>query len=117
MYRVVVFADGTVVFDGQHYVRESGVARTKVDPAEVVKLVQRFDAIGYFTLANQYGVADTVGCGAVLADAPLTTTSIVSGTRAKSVMHHHRCQSEGLRQLTDLENQIDRLAKTVRWIK
>jgi hypothetical protein len=117
VYKVIIFADGTVIYDGEYYVAKEGVVRDKIDPATVRELLDAFRAIDYFHLKDQYGYKDEEGCDSVLADAPVVMTSIVSGGAAKSVIHHHRCVSRVAEQLTQLEDKIDKIAKTARWIK
>jgi len=117
VYRIVLFADGTIIYDGRHYVRRMGVIRSSTDEAAVAKLVQEFEAINFFALQDQYGASSTEGCTSVLSDAPLAMISIVSGDKAKSVVHHHRCEGDVPKRLSELEDKIDRVANSVRWIK
>ncbi|MCW5748011.1 MAG: hypothetical protein KIT36_17605 [Alphaproteobacteria bacterium] len=117
VYKVVVFADGTVVYDGQYYVRKSGVVRDKVDVGSVAKLITEFEAAGFFDLADQYGYLSEAGCTSMLSDGPVAIVSVVSGAKAKSVVHNHRCVGDVPAQLTRLEASIDKLANTARWIR
>ena len=117
VYKIIVFADGTLIYDGQYYVRRNGLVLDKVDVAAVRKLIEDFQAINYFNLEDQYGYRGEEGCSSVLSDAPVAMTSIVMGGKSKAIMHHHRCVGPISGQLTQLEDKIDKLANTVRWIK
>jgi hypothetical protein len=117
VYKVVVFADGTVIYDGQYYVRKTGVVRDKVAVEQVRKLVDDFQAAGFFDLKDDYGAATTARCAEVRSDGPLAIMTVVSGGRSRSVTHDHRCLGPVPSQLRELEDRIDRLANTVRWIR
>lgn len=117
VYKVVLFADGTLIYYGQYYVRKNGVVLGKVDPAAIGKLIEDFQAIDYFNLENQYGYKVEEGCSAVLSDAPVAMTSIVTGGKSKAIVHHHRCLGFVPGRLAELEAKIDKIANTVRWIK
>jgi hypothetical protein len=117
VYKVIVFADGTVIYDGQYYVRKTGVVRDKVAGEQVRKLVDDFQAAGFFDLKDDYGEATKERCAEIRSDGPLAIMTVVSGGRSKSVTHDHRCLGPGPSQLRDLEDRIDKLANTVRWIK
>jgi len=117
VYKLILFADGTLIYDGQYYVRRNGLVLDKVDVAAVRKLIEDFQAIGYFNLKEQYGYKDEDGCNSVVSDAPIAMTSIVTGGKSKGIIHHHRCGGPVPEQLTQLEDKIDKVANTVRWIK
>lgn len=117
VYRLLLFADGTVIYDGEYFVRRRGLILDKVDVQAVRRLVDDFDAINYFSLKDQYGYTDTSGCTSAATDAPVAMTAIVTGGRSKGIIHHHRCGGTVPDQLTDLEDRIDRAVRSVRWLK
>src|SRR5882672_10747127 len=53
VYKIVIFADGTLLYHGQYYVRKRGVVLDKVDVAAIRKLVDDFQSINYFNLEDQ----------------------------------------------------------------
>lgn len=117
VYKVVLFADGTLIYEGRHYVRQVGVVRDKV-PIEAIKtLLDEFQAAGFFQLADQYGYTSEAGCGSMLSDGPVAIVTVVSGAKSKSVIHNHRCVGPVSAQLTQLEGSIDKLANSVRWVR
>ena len=117
VYKLILFADGTLIYDGQYYVRRSGLVLDKVDVATIKALIHDFEAIGYFGLRDQYGYKDEEGCTDVASDAPVAMTSIVTGGKSKGIIHHHRCRGVVPEQLTQLEDKIDKAANAIRWIK
>lgn len=117
VYKVVVFADGTVIYDGQYYVRKTGVVRDKVAVERIKALVEEFRAAGFFGLEDDYGRANKDRCSSMRSDGPIAITTVVSGGKSKAVVHDHKCVGPVPAQLRQLEDSIDRLANTVRWIK
>jgi hypothetical protein len=117
VYKLILFADGTVIYDGQHYVRQVGIVRDKVDVENIRKLIEEFRDAGFFELADQYGYTSEAGCSSMLSDGPVAIVSIVSGANSKSVIHNHRCVGPVSAQLARLESSIDKLANTVRWTR
>lgn len=117
VYKIIVFADGTVIYHGQYYVRRNGPGLNRVDVSVIRRLIEDFQAINYFSLKDQYGYGDEEECSSVLSDASVAMTSIVTGGRSKAITHHHRCVGPVPEQLTQLEDKIDQLANSSHWIK
>jgi hypothetical protein len=118
VYKVTISADGTVTFHGERHVEKMGVAKGSVSREEVGKLVARFEAVNYFSLKDAY-TPDSGNCTEVATDHPSANTSISMGGKFKSVRHYHGCTGlkEELKGLTELEDEIDEVADTARWIK
>lgn len=66
--------------------------------------MRAFYAKGYFTLQDEYS--------APVADLPTTTTSISIDGRYKQVINYYGAPE----QLIELENMIDDIAKSERWV-
>jgi hypothetical protein len=115
-YLVVIFASGTVIVQGQHYLKRPVLAKGEVPAADVQKLVERFNALRYFDLADAYRFHGK-GCEAAgTSDGPNVVTTIVTGGRGKSLVHHMGCLGEVPRKLTELEHAIDETAHASRWL-
>jgi hypothetical protein len=108
VYKVVIFGDGSLLFDGQYYVRKPGVFKDKLTPAQVKALVDAFQAADYFNLGDQ-------GCSEAGIDTPWVLTSLVLGRRGNSVSHSLACRGPIPQKLKELEDQIDKIANTARW--
>lgn len=118
VYAVTIRADGSVVYDGRHYVRTTGIKRSRISPAAVAALAAAFEAEGFYALADQYGMeGSSERCAEIRRDAPAVRITIVSGGRAKTVAHHHRCVGAFSERLKRLEAAIDRTANTTQWVK
>ncbi|HEY3938553.1 MAG TPA: DUF6438 domain-containing protein [Bryobacteraceae bacterium] len=117
VYKLVLFGDGTVIYDGIYYVGRKGVIRDHIAPEAFRKLIDSANAIHYFTLKSDYGYHDTQACESRVPDSPLVTTSVTSGENSHGIIHHHRCAGAIPAQLTVFENEIDQAADTARWTK
>lgn len=117
VYRVVLFADGTVIYHGQYKVRRAGLVLDHVDPERLRKLIDTAKAIHYFTLKSEYGYHETKDCDSLVPDGPIVSTSVTTGGESKGIIHHQRCAGAIPAQLTAFEDDIDKLANTARWVK
>ena len=73
------------------------------------QLVSEFQTIDYFSLDNEYTYTDAT-------DMPLATTSITINGQTKTIAHYHGDLSAP-KELTELENKIDDIVSTERWVK
>lgn len=117
VYAVTIRADGSVAYDGRHYVRATGRKRSRIAPAAVAELVAAFAAAGFYDLQDQYGMQGGKECTELRRDGPVARTSIQAAGRTKTVVHDHRCVGSFSEPLKRLETAIDRAANTAQWIK
>jgi hypothetical protein len=103
VYRVEVFTDGLVRFEGKRFVKALEVVEAKLSPAQVKAISDRFAAID-FKWAD-YTHADAT-------DNP--TVVLTHETRTLKHYHGDHSAPEGL---TKLEDDLDALIGTAKWIK
>jgi hypothetical protein len=118
-YTVTIAADGTVTFEGRQFVKTKGIVKGTISRERVRQLIAEFDKTKYFSLNDKYETGKD-GCPEEWTDMPTAVTSITMSGKSKSVSHYHGCQdgqSPYPKGLTDLEEQIDKIAGTERWIK
>lgn len=116
-YKLIIFDDGKVVYEGKDFVKRKGKAESQITKAELENLVREFDRINYFSLDDEY-VGDPKNCPESWTDNPSATTSLNWKGKTKTIRHYHGCRgSSVLDQLTALENKIDEVVNTKRWIK
>src|SRR5437870_5364487 len=108
-YSAQIYADGTVVYRGDDFVKIKGERRHKVDETKVLELVRAFERIDYFSLKDKYEV-DANGRSST--DQPRTTTSISLNGRYKRVIDYYCAPKE----LVALEDLIDKLAGLYEYI-
>jgi uncharacterized protein DUF6438 len=115
IYRVMIFADGDVIWQGRGRVARLGVALSRIDGDRIRALLQDFASIDYFHLDNIYGFNGS-GCRSMEPYTPTVITSLSMGGLSKILSHHEGCVGEVSQKLKALENSIDRAADTARWI-
>jgi hypothetical protein len=114
VYRVVVFANGDVVWQGRGRVFKLGVALGRIERDQIRTLIRRFESIDYFHLENIYGYRGA-GCRSSAPYKPIVITSLSMGGVSKTLSHDVGCVGDVSQTLTDLENEIDNAAGTARW--
>ncbi|MBD2019873.1 hypothetical protein H6F43_06680 [Leptolyngbya sp. FACHB-36] len=107
MYKVTVYGNGKVVYEGRRFVKVTGTRTTTISRAAVRKLVAEFQKINYFKLQDQYTGGHT--------DAPSAITSLTMGRKQKTV-NHYLPSPDAPTQLTELENKIDAVVNSKQWI-
>lgn len=104
-YSLTIHGNGTVRYEGFAFVAVTGVRTDKITEEKIRELVKEFYRIGYFSLQDRYEDPST--------DLPSTTTSIAVAGMKKSVYRY----GFGPENLVQLENKIDEIARTERWIE
>ncbi|MCA9688894.1 MAG: DUF6438 domain-containing protein [Nannocystaceae bacterium] len=107
-YRVLVFADGTLEYEGEHFVLHKGLHRGQVTPAQLAALREAFERAGYVALADRYVDFDYT-------DFPMVTTALRLPDRIK-VVHHDLGDTSAPAELLLLEEEIDAILEMERWI-
>lgn len=117
MYTLTITADGKVTFEGRRFTKVTGQATGRISKKAFRGLVAEFQKIGYFSLPDNYSPG-TPQCPQRVTDMPAANTSLRLKGKIKGVAHYHGCGTSGkLQQLTELENKIDEVAGTQKWIK
>ena len=117
VYNVIIFSDGSVIFDGRHYVRQTGAVKSSITRDALAGLLHDASALHFFDLKERYGYGSNTGCDSMHPDAPTAILTIASAGRSKTVLHHHGCVNAEADRLTSLEDKIDKAVSAVRWIK
>lgn len=116
VYVLNIYSDGTVVFEGDKYVREKGVAKGKISQQQLKMLIAEFQAVDFLSLKDteQYGEK----CPPSGSDAGRVVISLSYNGEAKSLCHEYTYASTGtLAKLIALERLIDKVTNTEQWIK
>ena len=121
IYKVKVFGDGRLIYEGTKYVKIEGKITDKVTSEQFQALMAEFRKARYFTLRNSYEDWKD-GCITWRTDASSAITSIRINKRKKSVSHYRGCSSGSnkfnreLQRLSKLEDKIDEIIKIHQWI-
>lgn len=114
VYRVDLYENGAVRFDGAQHVARLGVQSGSVRSAEVRALLDAF-AASTFGAADSAYVYGSASCGQYATDLPvMTLTARVQG-RLKTVQRDPGCRGAP-DFLRTLEARVDSVAGSARWI-
>jgi hypothetical protein len=108
VYTVSVTGDRRVVFVGRRFVDAVGVRRARLSPRRFARLRAAVTAARVFTLRSRYDEM-------LVTDLPSSILTVRVGPRRKRIYRYHGDRSAPER-LRLLECQIDRLARTSRWV-
>jgi hypothetical protein len=99
MYKVTVYRDGVVAYDGEMFVKQKGAHTGQITANEVADLDRAFGDAHYFDLADKYTNYE-------MTDMPSANTSYAQGGRTKSIEHYYG-DSKAPEALSQLEDKID----------
>jgi hypothetical protein len=107
-YSVEIRGDGSIIYTGKHYVAVKGTQRGQISMDALRELVDAFRAADYYSLQDEYisGVTDN----------PTYATSISIDGNAKTVVDYVGLQVGMPQAVKDIEEAIDRIAGTSKWI-
>lgn len=110
IYDLIIDGDGTVTFRGARFVAPSGLGEHKAQlaPAQLQSLREAFMLSGFFALQDRYQRPS-------ITDQPSVTLTFRRGTVAKTI-HHSFGDLTAPVKLLLLEDQIDELVGTRRWL-
>ena len=114
VYTVSISRSGMVRFTGRHHTAQTGQATATIPAARVDSLIAELDRAGYFELADAY-VMDSPACGLYATDSPTVITSVTHGGTTKTIRHDRGC-SGAPPELSRLEQRIDEVAETEKWV-
>ncbi len=107
-YEIEIHGDGTVLYDGQAYVGTTGKHNSRISHASLVKLVDAFRKVDYFSLAAGYVSGVT--------DMPTCVSSISFDGLSKSVLDYVGREAGMPPGVSDVEAAIDRLSGASNWV-
>lgn len=105
----VSVSTGGIVFEGQAFVVATGKHTDTVDAIEVRKLANKFVAADFYSMDDNYTASVT--------DNPTFVLSISVDGRTKKVVDYVGAWEGMPAVVTELEEDVDELAGTQRWIK
>jgi len=116
-YKVTIFADGRVLYEGVSSVKTKGQAWGRISRQKLEDLILEFQNIYYFNLNDSY-TPGTKACPQSMTDMPAATTSLSWNGKSKTIVHYHGCRGlQVLDLLTQLENKIDEAVNVNKWVK
>src|SRR5690242_3144405 len=117
VYRLTIFDDGKVLFDGKEFVKRPGIDTSQIKQSDLEELIRQFEKIDYLNLDENY-TDDPKNCPQQWTDAPSAITSFEWKGKKKTIRHYYGCSgSKVAEQLTALEDKIDEVVNTNQWLK
>ncbi len=108
-YSVEIHGDGAVIYTGNRYVAVTGVEKSRISMDGVRELLDLFRKADYFSLRDEYAARVT--------DNPTFFTSISFDGKTKKVRNYVGWEVGIPQGVTNIEEAIDRIADTYKWIK
>lgn len=117
IYKVTIFADGTVTYNGENSFNESGIKQASISEDKLRELIREFGRIDYFKFQDAYGDGNEKACQELVTDSLSVTTTFTMQGKSKRVRHNYGCRGfPGETELINLENLLDEIVNTAQWI-
>lgn len=113
-YKITVYGDGRVEYDGQQNVDVVGKQTTTLTPEQLNDLIAAFEKTDYFKLSDNYT--------ALVTDIPSTITSVTLNGQTKTIVDYGGCdfdfqdQPAPPQSLCDFEDKIDEVTNSAQWV-
>lgn len=123
VYTVTVLSNGKVQFVGTKNTKVAGPAEGTLGREKLDQLANEINNANIFSLKDSY-TPDSGNCPSKATDNPTVTLEVTSGHLYKKIVHYLGCsemkEAHSVRYppgLAELENKIDEIIGTDRWIK
>ena len=120
-YKVTIFSNGKVLYEGRKFVKTSGRASGRLSPSQIRDLTNALTQARYFSLRSSYA-SGRDGCLTIATDSPRVTTGVRLGKKRKKIDHYRGCHSgteqfnSELQRLATFEDRIDEIIDIKQWI-
>ncbi len=107
VYSLTLSANGTVIYDGQMYVNETGVRNGTINASSFSNLIDQFEKGGFYQMKDTYTAYD-------ITDMPSATLTVQKMNLTKQIVHYYGDMSAP-KILTGLEDAVDQAVNVTRW--
>ena len=108
IYKLTVYRDGAVEYEGEDYVKVKGKANGRLAPEELTALDDLFQKAGYLAMHDKYTDYSVT-------DMPSVNTSYSAGGQIKKI-EHYLGDDHAPKELGTVEEGIDRIVHVEQWI-
>ncbi len=128
IYDLIIQPDGKVTFDGKFYTEVKGKTEGKITQEQLKQLIDEIEKANFFSLDNAYNYKSK-NCPELATDLPSVNLEIKLNGKEKTINHYYGCFEKETsnqnkdwaekvfpQQLFKLENKIDEIVETKRWI-
>lgn len=111
-YSLSIESNGNVTFNGKQFVEHTGMATGEMSRENLDQLIQKIEYSHFMTMPTD------PECESRFTDMPSVLLTIQMDGERNSLTHYHGCKGfEYEEELYQLEEAIDSLAATEKWIK
>lgn len=107
VYSLTLSGNGTVIYDGQMFVKDTGVRDGTINASVFSNLTDQFDTAGFYQMKDAYTAYD-------ITDMPTATLTIRKMNLTKQIVHYYGDLSAP-KILTQLEDAVDLAVNVTRW--
>jgi len=107
VYSVTLFENGSVIYYGEKFVKETGYQTATLNQSGFTDLLQACYESGFFQMNDEYVNLD-------MTDMPNAIITVQNGSGIKRVEHYHG-DIHAPANLTSLENLIDEVVQITMW--
>ena len=109
VYKITIYEDGRVEWDGKHYVQEAGMREWSISSENFNEIVKSIEKSKLVNMKDNYTEAYTTCM-------PSTVLVVHFKDKTKKKIDHDHGDSTAPKKLTWLENRIDKLSGTKKYI-
>ena len=108
VYRIILFSDGSGIFEGRYLVRRPGLLRLKTSREQLGKLM--LEASSLYDLPGRFAPNEQTSgggaCESPQSDAPTAILTIGTRSRTKTILHYRGCVGADADRLKQFEDRI-----------
>jgi hypothetical protein len=108
VYKVTLYTDGRVVFEGEHFIKARGRHEGLATPAAIAAVRKAVADANYLALDEHYDCYEVT-------DNPSANTSFNDAGHHKSITHYYGCP-KAPKGLFTVEHAIDEAAQVEKWV-
>ncbi len=128
IYDLTIQPNGKIIFEGKSWTKVTGKAEDQLTEEKYNRLIAEIEKANFFSLDDNYNW-DSKNCPEIFTDSPVVNLTISLKGIEKRINHYHGCNEKDSinqnknwtekifpQQLYKLENKIDEIVETKRWI-
>jgi len=112
-YTLAIYGNGTVTYEGRDNVKVEGDIKESISDEKIMELLTEFKDSGFFSFESNYLTAGTQGKSLIIISITMPTGN--GNTITKKITHYLGDENVP-KELIALENKIDKIVGTERWI-
>ena len=124
VYNLSIQPNGRIFFEGILMTKIKGNVEANLSQAKINQLIDEIVRADFFSLKDSY-TPESKNCPWYMLDSPTIILSVKLNEKEKTIVHYLGCGEQNAdetviksfpKQLNDLENKIDEIVETKRWI-